>query len=67
MPKCVVATDLFDWENDRPPGRPLNESIIYEVHVKGFTARHPGVPEDLRGTFAGMASGPSSNTSPTWA
>jgi glycogen operon protein len=56
MPKSVVVTSLFDWENDRPPLTRLDESIIYEVHVKGFTARHPGIPEALRGTYAGLAS-----------
>ncbi|HLI84392.1 MAG TPA: glycogen debranching protein GlgX [Bryobacteraceae bacterium] len=55
VPKCVVTTSHFDWENDRPPGRTLHESIIYEVHVKGFTARHPDIPEELRGTYAGLA------------
>lgn len=43
MPKCVVVASQFDWENDRPPLTPLNESVIYEVHVKGFTARHPDI------------------------
>ena len=55
VPKCVVAASHFDWENDRPPLRPLHDSIIYEVHVKGFTARHPEIPEELRGTYAGLA------------
>ncbi len=43
----------FDWEGDRPPRTPWNETVIYETHVKGFTMRHPGVREDLRGTYAG--------------
>ncbi len=55
MPKGVVANTLFDWQNDRPPNTPLHDSIIYEVHVKGFTATHPEVPEELRGTYAGLA------------
>jgi isoamylase len=55
VPKCVVTTSHFDWENDRPPGTLLHDSIIYEVHVKGFTARHPEIPEESRGTFAGLA------------
>ena len=50
IPKCVVIDPHFDWENDRPPNIPLHESVIYEVHVKGFTKLHPGVREDLRGT-----------------
>src|SRR5581483_10446892 len=55
VPKCVVASSHFDWENDRPPNTPLHDSILYEVHVKGFTAAHPDIPEELRGTYAGMA------------
>jgi isoamylase len=54
VPKGVVHNPFFDWRNDRPPATPLHETIIYEVHVKGFTARHPGIPEPLRGTFAGL-------------
>src|SRR4051812_42434134 len=50
----VVAAD-FDWENDRPPRIPWNETIVYELHVKGFTKQHPGVPGGLRGTYAGLA------------
>jgi isoamylase len=53
--RSVVHNPFFDWDNDRPPDRPLHESIIYEVHVKGFTQCHPKVPEDLRGTYAGFA------------
>ncbi|HEV2845136.1 MAG TPA: glycogen debranching protein GlgX [Thermoanaerobaculia bacterium] len=55
MPKCVVTSPFFDWGNDRPPRIPNHETIIYEVHVKGFTERHPDVPEELRGTYAGLA------------
>ncbi|HSG40024.1 MAG TPA: glycogen debranching protein GlgX [Thermoanaerobaculia bacterium] len=55
MPKCVVTSPFFDWGNDRPPRVPNHETIIYEVHVKGFTQRHPDVPEELRGTYAGIA------------
>ena len=55
VPKSVVHNPYFDWGNDRPPDIPLNESVIYEVHVKGFTARHPDIPEALRGTYAGLA------------
>ena len=46
----------FDWEDDRPPGTPLHDTVLYELHVKGFTKLHPGVREDLRGTYAGLAS-----------
>jgi glycogen operon protein len=55
MPKSVVHHPWFDWANDRNPCIPLHESVIYEVHVKGFTMRHPDIPEELRGTYAGMA------------
>ena len=55
VPKSVVHLPYFDWGNDRPPGTPLHESIIYEVHVKGFTTRHPDIPGSLRGRYAGLA------------
>jgi glycogen operon protein len=55
VPRAVVHNPFFDWGNDRSPDVPLNESIIYEVHVKGFTARHPEIPEAQRGTYAGLA------------
>jgi isoamylase len=55
VPKSVVTTSHFDWENDRPPMTPLNDTIIYEMHVKGFTAQHPDIPNELRGTYAGLA------------
>jgi isoamylase len=56
MPKSVVVDLAFDWKNDRSPRIPLAESVIYEVHVKGFTKLHPNVPENLRGTYAGLGS-----------
>jgi glycogen operon protein len=56
MPKCRVVDDAFDWGDDAPPRIPWSESVFYEVHVKGFTQRHPDVREDLRGTYAGLAS-----------
>src|SRR5581483_3204027 len=56
MEKSVVINPYFDWEQDRQPRIPLSESVIYEVHVKGFTKCHPEVPEELRGTYAGLAS-----------
>ncbi len=56
MPRCVVVDPGFDWESDRPPRRPWNETIIYETHVKGFTKCNQAVREDLRGTYAGLAS-----------
>ncbi len=58
MPKGVVTTSHFDWQNDRSPETLLHDSVIYEVHVKGFTERHPDVPENLRGTYLGLATPP---------
>ena len=58
MPKCVVIDNAFDWSGDRRPNVPLSQSIIYEVHVKGFTKLFEAVPEKLRGTYAGLASPP---------
>ncbi|HSD77246.1 MAG TPA: glycogen debranching protein GlgX [Solirubrobacteraceae bacterium] len=58
MPRCVVVDQGFDWEGDRPPRTPWNETVIYETHVRGFTMRHPEVREELRGTYAGLASEP---------
>lgn len=55
MPKCVVIDPNFDWEGDRPPNIPLHESVIYELHVKGFTQTHPDIPENIRGTYAALA------------
>jgi glycogen operon protein len=55
IPKCVVIDDRFDWEGDRPPNTPFEETVIYEAHVKGLTNLHPSVREDLRGTYAGLA------------
>jgi glycogen operon protein len=55
MPRGVVIDGSFDWGDDRLLRRPLHETVIYEVHVKGFTKRHPDVPEELRGTYAGLA------------
>jgi isoamylase len=53
--KAVVIDPTFPWGNDRALRTPWNETVIYEVHVKGFTARHPAVPPSLRGTYAGFA------------
>jgi len=58
MPKCRVIEPAFSWGDDVPPGIPWNDTIIYELHVKGFTEKHPDVPEELRGTFAGLATQP---------
>ncbi len=51
----VVVNPFFDWEGDRRLGYPYNESVIYEAHVKGMTQLHPDVPEELRGTYAGLS------------
>ncbi|HEX4772692.1 MAG TPA: glycogen debranching protein GlgX [Bryobacteraceae bacterium] len=56
VPKSVVTTSHFDWQNDRSPETPLHESVIYEVHVKGFSKLNPEVPEAIRGTYAGLIS-----------
>ena len=58
VPKSVVIEQAFTWGDDRPLRRPWNETIIYEMHVRGFTKRHPDVPEHLRGTYAGLATRP---------
>ncbi|WP_019988097.1 glycogen debranching protein GlgX [Rudanella lutea] len=55
MPKSIVVDSTFDWEGDTAPDVPMARSIIYEVHVKGFTHQHPTIPEEIRGTYAGMA------------
>ncbi len=58
MPKCQVIDPSFDWEGDQPPDTAWNNTIIYELHVKGFTALHPDIPGSLRGTYSGLASTP---------
>lgn len=55
MPKCVVVDPAFTWARDRRPAVPWDRTIIYELHVKGFTKRNSKGPENLRGTFAGLA------------
>ena len=55
VPKCIVIDDVFDWEGDNQLKIPLNKTIKYELHVKGFTKRFSGIPEVLRGTYAGLA------------
>ncbi len=56
VPKSVVIDGSFDWGDDRQPRTPWHNTVIIELHVKGFTALHPGVPPPLRGTYAGLAS-----------
>jgi isoamylase len=55
MPRSTVVHQVFDGAGDVPPRTSYADSVIYEVHVKGFTATHPDVPPDLRGTYAGLA------------
>jgi isoamylase len=55
MPKCVVVDPAFTWARDRRPAVPWDRTIIYELHVKGFTKLNSAVPENLRGSFAGLA------------
>ena len=58
VPRSVVVNPFFDWGDDRPPRIPWHETIVYETHVRGLTMRHPDVPDDLRGTYSGLASEP---------
>ncbi|OBF18289.1 glycogen debranching enzyme GlgX [Mycobacterium kubicae] len=51
----VVINPFFDWGSDRAPGTPYHETVIYEAHVKGMTQTHPAIPQELRGTYAGLA------------
>ncbi|RUR02994.1 glycogen debranching protein GlgX [Labedella endophytica] len=54
-PRCIITDPSFDWSGDVAPRTPLAETVVYETHVKGFTQLHPDVPEDIRGTYAGLA------------
>ncbi len=56
VPKSVVVDTSFDWRGDTPPAVPWRDTVIYEMHVKGFTKRMPGVPQEHRGTYLGLAS-----------
>src|SRR5216110_2017724 len=58
MPKCQVVDPAFTWGDDRRPNRPWNETVIYELHVKGLTINHPDVPPQLRGKYAALATPP---------
>src|SRR5580693_3874288 len=55
MPRSLVTDDSFRWSGGAAPRHRYADTVIYEVHVKGFTMRHPDVPPELRGTFAGLA------------
>lgn len=54
IPKSVVIDPVFDWEGDESPNIPYEDTIIYEAHVKGLTALNPDIPEEIRGTYAGV-------------
>ena len=58
MPKSVVVDDSYEWDGDRRPDVPWHRTVIYETHVKGLTMRHPGVPEEVRGTYSALAEPP---------
>jgi len=58
VPKCAVVDPAFSWGDDRRPAIPFHKSLIYELHVKGFTARHPQVPPELQGTYSGLTCPP---------
>ncbi len=58
VPKCKVVDPRFSWEDDRPPDTPWSDTVIYELHVKGFTALNHDIPAPLRGTYTGLASPP---------
>jgi glycogen operon protein len=58
LPRCKVVESAFTWGDDRPPNVPWHETVIYELHVAGFTRQHPDVPPALRGTYAGLACAP---------
>ncbi|WP_250124690.1 glycogen debranching protein GlgX [Chroococcidiopsis sp. CCMEE 29] len=55
VPKSVVVDQSFDWGDDKLLRTPWHETVIYETHVKGLTQLHPDIPEELRGTYAGLA------------
>ena len=55
MPKSVVINPFFDWQEDRHPRTPYHDTVIYEAHVRGMTVQHPDIPENIRGTYAGLA------------
>ncbi|HUG39400.1 MAG TPA: glycogen debranching protein GlgX [Longimicrobiales bacterium] len=55
VPRSVVVDGAFEWGEDRPPDTSMHETIVYEAHVKGLTMRHPDIPRELRGTYAGVA------------
>ncbi|KUK56921.1 MAG: Glycogen debranching enzyme GlgX, partial [Synergistales bacterium 53_16] len=55
VPKSIVSNPFFDWGKDVPIKRPLSDTLIYEVHVKGFSKKHPEIPENIRGTYSALS------------
>ncbi|MBD3289558.1 glycogen debranching protein GlgX [candidate division KSB1 bacterium] len=55
LPKGIVIDPAFDWGEDRPPAIPFHKSIVYEMHIRGFTKQNPEIPPEIRGTYAGIA------------
>jgi glycogen operon protein len=55
VPRCVVVADAYPWGDDRRPDTPWEDTVVYELHVRGFTMQHPDIPAPLRGTYAGLA------------
>lgn len=55
VPRSIIVDESFDWGDDAPPLVPIHRSVIYETHVRGMSIQHPDVPQELRGTYAGMA------------
>ncbi len=55
VPRSVIIHDAFPWGSDRRPNVPWHDTVIYELHVRGFTRQHPAIPPELRGTYAGLA------------
>ena len=54
MPRSLVVDPAFGWQDDQRPWHRYADTVMYEVHVKGFTMRHPEIPPELRGTYAGL-------------
>lgn len=55
VPHCIVREEIYDWENDRPPHVLWGDTVIYEAHVRGLTQQHPGIPKELRGSYAALS------------
>jgi isoamylase len=58
MPKCQVIDPAFTWGEDRPPNTPWHDTVIYEMHTRGYTMQHPGIPQQYRGTYAALCTQP---------